>query len=82
MTDQIVLFPNPTQGLLNIHLPIGEYQLELNDMTGRVLEQKSADVEFATENLKWDMSSYSKGVYLISIKDQQGNVTIKRFVRN
>lgn len=82
LADQIVLFPNPTQSLLNIHLPIGAYQLELNDMTGRVLEQRSADVEFATENLKWDMSAYSKGVYLISIKDQQGNVTIKRFVRN
>ncbi|MFK7970683.1 MAG: T9SS type A sorting domain-containing protein, partial [Bacteroidia bacterium] len=81
LADNIILFPNPAQNILNISLPIGTMELELHDMAGRILERKTTEVEFASEHLQWNVQDLSKGVYMITISDEQGNTTVKRFVK-
>ena len=48
----------------------GDGLLGLWDMDGKRLKQ--APINLATQNIEWDMSDYSQGVYLLSLQDANG----------
>jgi D-alanyl-D-alanine carboxypeptidase len=63
--EQITLFPNPTQGLVQIDLPHQTIQdIKVYDFQGRLLQQ-------TTESLI-DVSNYSNGTYIIRVKTEKG----------
>jgi len=77
--DNISVFPNPTDGLVNISL--GEYaakvQLRVIDPMGRQV----ASEQFSNTNFVKTVLPETKGVYFIYL-EIDGKTTVKRVVRS
>lgn len=75
LISNIVVYPNPTNGVLTISIPTeGLKIISLVDITGRIILVN----EEQTTVSKVDLSSFSKGVYYLSVKTENGfNVTKK-----
>lgn len=69
----VTLYPNPTNGLLNINTPVFDgYTIEVLDMLGkRVMEAR------ANGNTTIDLRGQAKGVYSVRISSAQGS-TVER----
>lgn len=67
----LIVYPNPTNGLVNVKTRAKDYTFELYDVIGkRVISKKLNDLE-----TKIDVSSLNNGTYLYKIT--QNNVVIK-----
>jgi subtilisin family serine protease len=71
------LYPNPTTGIVNIEYSTAVSNSVVNitvyDITGRVMHQKSVDIEnegIHTEIL--NLSNFSKGAYYIEVRNNNG----------
>jgi len=61
----IRIFPNPTIGLLTVHVPgSGSYSLEINSLNGHLLQS----IDVAEGERKIDLSNFQKGIFFISIR--------------
>lgn len=70
----ISLYPNPTNGLLNIEgLTDGNYELSIVDVNGRII--KAANTY--TANTSLDMTDIQNGVYLVRIKKNDAERVIR-----
>ncbi|HLW39386.1 MAG TPA: T9SS type A sorting domain-containing protein, partial [Brumimicrobium sp.] len=70
----ISLYPNPTNGLLNIEgLTDGNYELSIVDVNGRIV--KAANTY--TTNTSLDMTDIQNGVYLVRIKKNDAERVIR-----
>ena len=68
------LYPNPTNSILTIEAEIqGQYSIELLDLNGRVLLK----TVLTGSNHNFDLSSFQKGVYIITIKSKEIATTRK-----
>jgi ELWxxDGT repeat protein len=68
-TKTILVYPNPTSGILNLQNPhTSEFQIEIFDIIGKKVGQ------FKNQN-RLDISNYNSGMYLIKITDLQFNKT-------
>lgn len=65
----VIVYPNPTTGMVNVMLPHGveNAQIIIADVTGKVVVNTTANQEKKELNL----SSLSKGVYLIQVKNNE-----------
>jgi hypothetical protein len=71
--NQILLYPNPTNSVLNIKMKVSLKQATIYSVLGvEVLQTNSKELN--TINLK-------AGMYLITIEDETGDITTKRFVK-
>ena len=59
------IFPNPSDGILNISVKNSEeyYDLEVLDVTGRLLQLSDKNIESS----ELDLSAYDSGIYFIRI---------------
>lgn len=73
--DDIKLFPNPTKGLVYFGIPenVDELEVTLYNVLGKQIEIFS----ISKNNNKIDMSSLSKGIYLLLLKSSKSSKTIK-----
>ncbi|RED47139.1 putative secreted protein (Por secretion system target) [Winogradskyella eximia] len=71
--NSISLQPNPTTSMLNIEMTQSLKQASVYSMLGKEV--------LKSENKKLDVSSLENGVFLIKIEDENGNVSIKRFIK-
>lgn len=69
--DAVQLFPNPTQGEINLILP-GEFAYTLMDARGRKI---ITNVD--TDNAMIDLSAYESGIYFVQIRKGDNLVTKK-----
>lgn len=68
------VYPNPTNGLLSIVTTASELKtIRLVDVTGRVI----LEIEEGNQLFSLDLSTYSKGVYYLSVKTANGTQTKK-----
>lgn len=77
--SSILLFPNPTSGILNVHLEKNPPKSIINiyDITGRLLIKKGA-----SSNLEQiDLSDRKSGIYFIEIKNEEKSIRLK-FIKN
>lgn len=72
--NTVSLYPNPTTSVLNIKMNNRFSQATVYSVLGKEV--------LKTQNKNIDVSSLSKGVYLIKINDENGNVTTKRFIKH
>lgn len=74
LNSQISLYPNPTEGIINIKKPtnIEIESVILQDIYGKILGVYKED--------QIDFSSYAKGVYALSISTNNGT-TVKKIVK-
>ncbi len=66
----ISIFPNPTTGLFQVHLPIvfstKNAQLNIYTTQGQLLQQKNIDLSNPVQNI--DLTDFYKGLYYISVE--------------
>ncbi|HMT30882.1 MAG TPA: T9SS type A sorting domain-containing protein, partial [Bacteroidia bacterium] len=72
---EISAYPNPVSNKLTVELESissGIYSVELMDLSGRVIysTQISAAIGFNSDVI--DVSDYAKGVYTLSVKNNEG----------
>lgn len=68
--DQIKIYPNPTQAIVNIESPI-EVKVSVKDVTGKVIFESKVTKQV-------DLGKFADGVYLFTISDKEGNELIKQ----
>lgn len=69
----IEIFPNPSQGILNLRLNDNSESLErieLIDLSGRTISTFSCQ----ENSTQWDISQYASGMYLLRVTLQSGKV--------
>ena len=72
LQPNLVVFPNPTNTRLNVDIPEGTFtKMELYDMSGRKLIQKSVQSGQLDQPEFLDVRSLNKGVYLLSLVGPQ-----------
>jgi hypothetical protein len=74
-TNKLYVYPNPTNGLLNISGVNLSSNYILRDLNGRILRNS-----ILTEN-KIDISEFQQGIYLLSIQ-KDGNWINTKIIRN
>lgn len=74
----IQVFPNPSDKYLNIHIVAGDYDVSVYDLHGKIALNKAiaGDDQLV-------LSSLSKGIYLLKIRDKNtGKLFRKKFIKN
>jgi len=61
--NQFVIYPNPTNGIINLKIPEGNYNYDVFDVSGRKI--KSGKI--SGENAKIDLQNFVNGFYLLNI---------------
>jgi hypothetical protein len=74
---EVAMVPNPTTGLLKI-ITTKAVDIQLFDLTGKSVFLQSNVLNNSSINLSY----LSKGIYLVSFVDQEGNRTVKRLIKN
>ncbi|EDM43883.1 hypothetical protein SCB49_09835 [unidentified eubacterium SCB49] len=72
--QKLVISPNPTNGILNINLPVNIIAAQVNiySVDGRVILKETTDVS-TNQSLEYDLKQLTNGVYFVSVKDGQTN---------
>lgn len=78
LNTSIEVYPIPTNGLLTIVIPVdGVKIISLLDVTGRIVLINEAQTTIS----KIDLSRFSKGVYYLNIKTENGNNLTKKIIK-
>jgi subtilisin family serine protease len=81
-TFNVVAYPNPTNGKIQIHLTgdaASEYSIAVTSVLGiNILKQEKISAQ--THEVELDLSTASAGIYLVEVADQSGR-TVKRIVK-
>ncbi len=76
----MVLYPNPATDVLTVSSANGT-AMHVFDVNGRVVYAQSMNTQ--EEGLiRLDVSSWSNGIYLMTVSSKDGSVNRKRFVVN
>ena len=70
LLSSLKVFPNPSDGLVNISGIIPGTILTITDLQGKVLIEKIAD----SDNTEFDLTDYQSGVYFIKISQNGTNI--------
>lgn len=70
LNTSVSVYPNPVKDLLYVKTELKYSKIGISDLAGRLLFDK----EITAGETVLKLESFSKGVYLISIKDQSGDV--------
>jgi hypothetical protein len=80
--SQVALYPNPTQGVLNVSLPLttgNNVDLEIDDELGRTLIREEKALSQGVNSLSIDLSSIkANGDYVLKITSKDGKVRITK----
>jgi hypothetical protein len=76
----VVVFPNPSNGMLNISSSNKTYNYTLTDMHGKTIHSFNNTSE--NSDFQVDLSSYANGVYFIKANSQNGEVKVFKIVLN
>lgn len=82
-SNSIKLFPNPSNKQTNLIFNAkvaGMLNLELSDITGRVIMSKTIDAEKGINNQSIDLSGKSAGTYFVTLSDNGFKQTLKLIV--
>ena len=68
LSNSIKIFPNPTDGILNLDSEYGITKIELYNLKGQYINS----FEFINRLDQIDMSPYNDGIYILKISDSEG----------
>jgi len=74
--ENIVVFPNPVNNLLNIQGSIGTSKIKIYDSFGNLITTLTSEAAV----VKVDFSPYPKGIYLLCFSDDKG-LTTKKIIK-
>lgn len=73
--NNVIVFPNPTNGIINIQLNNG------NAITGTVLYSMTGQKLMESNQDKIDISNLSNGIYLLKVSDAKGASETKQIIK-
>ena len=78
LNNQLTVFPNPTNGIVNISLgeDLGQAEIEITSMSGQVVQVETIE---STKNTSIDVSALKAGVYILKL-NADNRVGIKRLI--
>lgn len=79
------LMPNPTDNMVNIGMNSmvnGMVNVDLVDMTGRLVKSESWNVEAGTNTLSMDVSDQPGGIYYVAVRNEANLVSMTKLVKN
>jgi hypothetical protein len=82
--DMVQLYPNPTNGIVNLSLNSlnsQSFEVRITDATGRLISNEATTNFLGTFNRVYDLSDKAKGVYFFTITSEKGAMNF-RIVRN
>ncbi len=73
---KVKLYPSPfnSELFINAHLPEGKYELQIEDISGKVVYETNI---YGNDLIKWNASSEHSGIYLVKISGNGINI-VKR----
>ena len=80
---KISVYPNPTNGFLNLDMmgvTPSEYQIKISNILGEIIYVSSENIS-GINNDVIDLSSFSKGTYVIQIKNKESIFTDRIVIR-
>ncbi len=82
-SGNVVLFPNPSHNFVTLKTTgiDGHMQVTICDVTGKVVELWSGNSVAGGYNHTFDLSSYSYGTYMVSVKTDNGTATYSLVVK-
>ncbi|MDD2636586.1 MAG: M14 family zinc carboxypeptidase [Bacteroidales bacterium] len=78
INDNIV-FPNPTDGLLNVRSETGITAIKITDISGKIIQNFSCKSQ---NKLLIDLSDYDSGIYFIELTNIEKHIQILKFIKN
>ena len=75
--QNMVLFPNPTSGMIHIELPDKALRCQVIDLTGNVLSETAT----ANNSFDIDLSRLSSGMYLLKVQFADGRMAFRKVVK-
>lgn len=75
LLSSVKVFPNPSDGLVNIAGIISGTALTVTDLHGKALVKKTSD----SDNTEFDLTGYQPGVYFIKI-EKEGKSIFRKIV--
>ena len=75
--SNLELLPNPTNGIVNLIYQTtnaNQYQIEVLDVHGRVLQKQQTSSHIGTNQINLDVSNLSQGVYYVRLSDGVGQL--------
>ncbi|MFB6454161.1 reprolysin-like metallopeptidase [Chitinophaga sp. Hz27] len=76
---QVHVYPNPANNVLNVNLAgyKGKSEVNISDVSGRVVVRRYV----SSASAQVDISALPAGVYIISVKNKDGNATMTKFIK-
>jgi len=75
--SSIILYPNPANEMVYFKMPFGDYSLEVYSISGQLMDSKRLQA-----NQALDISFLPKGIYLISLTDQNQQRFTKKLIKH
>lgn len=78
------VFPNPAKDKINLSFNLKEnskIDLSLNDISGKRLLYKTYNAKEGNNQLNFDVSNLSKGIYILNIQTVKGNINYKVVIK-
>lgn len=70
-SNSFVVYPNPSHGEITLEydaITEGNYQLEVLDVTGKIVLEQQGDALQGNNSIHYDLSSIAKGIYLVRLQ--------------
>jgi hypothetical protein len=80
----MVIYPNPAKDQLNVEYTAersGRLELQVIDSKGAVLVSKKMTITSGRNTESLNISSFSKGMYLLKYIDADGNISFSKFIK-
>ena len=80
--EAIRVYPNPTEEKLTVssYQLLGNTKVEVIDVLGRNVFAKQY-INSKSQEIQLDVSCYTKGIYVLKVTNEKGNVMTKQFVK-
>lgn len=77
-TNTFKLYPNPTSGKFHIELPQNNFNICIQDISGRIVFEQ----ENCSDKTEIDVQLFCKGIYFIQIKVDDKLMAVQKLVKN
>ncbi len=72
---KIIAYPNPVNNILYIEVE-GKQEMEILNVSGKVITKKAIE-----NTVTFDMSSYQKGIYILKLKNNSGESSFMKIIK-
>ncbi|MFM2223846.1 MAG: hypothetical protein RJA07_48 [Bacteroidota bacterium] len=81
--EAIRVYPNPTEEKLTVssYQLLGNTKVEVIDVLGRNVFAKQY-INSKSQEILLDVSCYTKGIYVLKVTNEKGNVMTKQFIKD